>query len=373
MKKRVSALIFTMVFVLGVATCGGCTQNNAQPTQGSSQNGQSDGKVYELSLSTHDPASSAKTKYHIEWANRINEASGGRLKITVYSDGVLAPGTGALDALRTGVCDIAWIMTNYWPGQFPITEAITLPLGMTTVPQATNILWDLYETEPAYQAEISEFIPLQIHTCPPCVIGMATKPIKNVNDLAGMKIRSPGGIPTDSFIAWGATPMQIAPGDIFQAVERGTIDGYCIDFSGIVSFSLQTVSKYYLDYAVYNPPYYLFMNKSSFEELPSDLQDLIMSFSTRKESLEMAYVYENDVRRGLEAINEAGGTIISPSDADAEKMRTIAGNIVINDWIKNNTTADFDAQAYVDKVASLAEKYYITRDELNAELDRQGF
>ena len=386
MKKRVSILIaLALVLISCLSLLSGCSNTQKQPpannpsnsgdtgSPGAQSTPANDNKVYQLSLATHDPATSAKTQYHQEWARRVNEASGGRLEITVYSDGVLAPGTGALDALRTGVCDIAWCMTNYWPGQFPITEAITLPLGLTNVPQATNVLWDLYETEPAYRAELSEFIPLQIHTCPPSIIGTVSKPVYSVSDLAGMKIRSPGGVPTDSFIAWGATPMQIAPGDIFQAVERGTVDGFCIDFSGIVSFSLQTVSSYFTDYAVYNPPYYLFMNKSSFERLPADLQDLIMSFSTRKESLEMAYVYENDVRRGRNAIDEAGGTIIALSDAAAQELRDIAGEVVVSDWIKNNTTADFDAQAYVDKAASLAQKYFTTTEELYAELDRQGF
>ena len=376
------ALILMLTLVAGFAAgCGGGNQPSQsggnQPAQGGNQPAQGgnqpadDGKVYSLSLSQHDPASSNKTKYHVDWANTVNEASGGRLDITVFSDGVLAGGTGQLDALRTNVCDIAWVFPVYWPGQFPISEVVTLPLGITTVPQATNILWDLYETSPEMQAEVAEFIPLQIHTNPVSIIGTANKPVYKVSDLVGMKMRVAGGAPTDSVSAWGGTPMQLPPGDIFQAVERGTVDGYVFEFSGIVSFSLQEVTNYFTEVPVYAGPYYLMMNRGSFEALPADLQDIIMSYSNRETSLDMAYVFEGDCRRGKNAAIDIGCTIITADEAETDEFLAIAHEKVLSEWINTYSSA-FNAQGFVDQVSELARKYFITSDQLNAELDRLG-
>lgn len=331
-----------------------------------------DGKVYQLSLSQHDPASSTKTKYHIDWADRIREASDGRLDITVFSDGVLASGTGQLDALRTGVCDIAWAFPIYWAGQFPVSEVVTLPIGLTTVPQATNILWDLYETEPALQEEIDEFIPLQIHTNPVSILASVNKPIYTVDDLKSMKMRAPGGAPTDCLLAWGATPMQMAPGDIFQAAERGTVDGFIFEWSGISSFSLKDVTNYFTEVPIYLGPYYLFMTKDSFNSLPADLQDILMSFATREESMEMAYVFEGDARKGRNEAIEAGCTVITREEAETDGFLEIANQTVLAAWIENYDSPDFDANAFIEKVTELGDKYFLSTDELYAGLDERG-
>ena len=378
MKKRIYhiiAIILLLTLLVGVAA--GCSSDNSgsgSSTGGSSQEQTGgDDTVYKLSLSTHDPTTSNKTKYHQEWADRIFQDSGGRLEITIYSDGVLAPGTGALDAVRTGVCDIAWIFPIYWPGQFPMSEIITLPLGITTVPQATNILWDLWESDPDYQAEVNEFIPLQIHANPVSIIGSVNRPIRAISDLAGMTLRAPGGTPTDSVLAWGGNPLMLAPGDIYQAVERSTIDGYIFEYSGIVSFGLQEVTNYFTEVPIYLGPYYLFMNKTSYNSLPADLQDILMKHSTREESLEMAYVFEADWNRGRNAAIDAGATIVTAEEANADAFVAVAYEALVTVWVENNSRPGFDAQAYAERAKSLAEQYFITRDDLNATLARLGY
>lgn len=390
MKKKMSrlAILVLLVFVLSnfLSACGGNssavdstggnsttdTTSDASPAGDTGDSKTNDGKVYSLSVSTHDPATSNKTKFHEEWARRIEEASGGRLDITVYSAGALSPGTAALDALRTGVCDIAWIYPPYFPGQFPLSDVVSLPIGIDSVPQATNVLWDLYESEAKLQEEVSEFIPLMIHSNPVNKMSTIGKHVVNsIDDVKGLKFRAAGGIVSDLLIAWGATPMQIAPGDIFQSVEKGTIDGYVFDYSGIKSFNLHEVTDNYMDMAVYLGPYYLMMNKNSFENLPEDLQKIIMDNSTREASLELAYIYESDELEGLQLCVDSGGNIVHITD-DAKEKFAEAGKSVSDEWIKNNTTNDFDAAAYLEKARQLAEKYYISPEDLKTELGNRG-
>jgi TRAP-type C4-dicarboxylate transport system substrate-binding protein len=165
--------------------------------------------------------------------------------------------------------------------------------------------------------------------------------------------------------------MQMGPENIFQTVEKGTVEGYVFDLSGIISFSLQEITANYTDMPVYLGPYYLLMNRSSFEALPEDLQQIISDHSDRDTSLEMAYIYEGDERRGRQVITEAGGAFIEVSDADAAAFRE-AGQVLLTTWVEANNADGFDAQAYVDKAQTLADKYHIDRDALNAELDALG-
>jgi TRAP-type C4-dicarboxylate transport system substrate-binding protein len=277
MKKNtlscIALILVFIVFAVVIAACSGGDETPDSPDSSQSSDistsDAGDDKVYKLSLSTHDPATSTKTKFHEEWAERVREASGGRLDIAIYSASSLVAGNAALDGLRTGVCDIAWIFTPYFADQFPLCEVVCQPIGLTAVPQATNLLWDMYESDPAFQAELAEFVPLMIHTNPGSVIGTTSdKPVVEFADAKGLKLRVSGGAGADYLSIWGASPAQMAPGDIFQAIERKTVDGAVFDYSGVISFSLESVLGNYADFPVFRAPYLLLMNRDSFESLP---------------------------------------------------------------------------------------------------------
>ncbi len=380
-KKKVLAIIISTLMLLTI--CSGCGSGSSTTTNTSSAaqndgNEQStapsdDGKVYELSLSTHDPVTSNKTIYLQEWADEVKEASGGRLNITVYSGGALAAGTAALDALRTGVCDIAWVYTSYFSGQFPLCEVICNPIGISSVPQATNVLYDLYDKYEALQQEVDEFEILMFHSNPTNKIStIAGKEIHSIDDLKGMTFRASAGTASDLLIAWGATPIQMAPGDIYQAVQKGTVGGYIFDWSGIVSFGLQEVTANYSTMPVYLGPYFLAMNKDSFNALPEDLQQILIEHSGRDASLGMAWVYEGDEREGRRVIEDAGGNFIDVSEEEQERFNE-ASQALIDTWITNNSSDDFDAGAYVNDAKELAQQYDISTDEINSTLDEMGW
>ena len=349
MKRRIAALVLTGVMALSLAAA---TQAFA-----------ADDEVYELSLSTHDPSTSNKTIYFQQWADEIKEASDGRINITIYSGGSLAAGTAALDALRTQVCDIAWIYPQYFAGQFPLSEIISQPIGVSSVPQGVQVLYDLYDKYPELQEEVSEFVPLMIHTNPLNKICCTeAHPVHSVADLKGLTYRASAGTPSDLLLAWGATPIQMAPGDIYQAVQKGTVDGYIFDWSGMVSFGLQEVTKYLVTYPVYCGPYYLMMNKDSFNELPEDLQNIILEHSGLDASLGLAWIYEYDENRGYEACIEAG---CEPIDLTEEAQEEFASyNEGLIDTWKENNKDKIDVEAYVKDAQELAEKYVIDRDTI---------
>ena len=377
-RTKLLALTLCVVMLLGLmAACGNSNSankpgdsnapdsnsgdNNAPSTSG----GGDDGKVYELSLSTHDPATSNKTIFFQQWADEIEEASEGRIKITIYSGGSLAAGTAALDALRTQVCDIAWIYPQYFSGQFPLSEVISQPVGISSVPQGVDVMYDLYEKYPELQEEVSEFVPLMIHTNPiNKICTTEANPINSVSDLKGLTFRASAGTPSDLLLAWGATPIQMAPGDIYQAVQKGTVDGFVFDWSGMVSFGLQEVTKYLVTYPVYCGPYYLMMNRDSFNELPEDLQNLILEHSGRETSREFAWVFEYDENRGYEACVAAGCEPINLSDEATAEFESYNESL-LGAWEENNKDK-IDTAAYIADAKALAEQYYISTDDVKA-------
>jgi TRAP-type C4-dicarboxylate transport system substrate-binding protein len=357
----------------GSASSGTSTPAASSSTPASGDTAPADDKVYELSFSTHDPSTSYKTQFHEEWAKRINEESNGRINITVYPGGSLVASTDALDAVRTGQCDSAWVYSSYFPGQFPLCEVLTLPLGFSSVPQAANVLWDLYDAYPQVQAEFKDFQVIMLHSNPVNVLCTdKDHPVDSVSDLKGLVIRCPSGVPTELLTAWGANPIVMGPGDIFEAIQKGVIQGAVFDYSGVRAFSLQEVVKNFTQITVYLGPYFLLMNKDSFNNLPEDLQQVVLDNSGRDISVEMGYVFEGDEKISRDQFKEAGCQFIDVSDADKADFYSY-GQDLIDNWVSSNTSADFDAAAYAEKAKELAAQYEISRDDLNTKLEELGW
>lgn len=348
--KKISALVLALSLCLSLlAGCGGDSSNS---------NGKDDDdKVYRLSLSFHDSSQAIKTQFVQKWADEVKEATDGRVEITVYAGGTLASSTDALDAVKQRTCDMAVCFTSFFPGQFPLTEVVSLPLtGITNAVQATNVLWDLWDYSEALQAELADYKVLMLYTNPNNIIG-TTSPVYTADDMKGLKLRVSSGTPADMSVAWGATPMTISSSEIYQSVEKDVIQGYLIDYTGVNAWSLYEVTDYYTEMPFYVAPWALLMNMDSWNELPEDLQEIINSLSDRDRSIDFAKVSEQEADETRElAVNEYGATIIVPNE---EQLATFqpAADAYADEWVVKYGTDSFDAQDYVNKTLELAAQY----------------
>lgn len=338
--------------MLMVLSLGACTGDDS-----GKDNSKNDNKVYRLSLSFHDSSQAIKTKFVQEWADEVKEATDGRVEITVYAGGTIASATDALDAIKQRTCDMAVCFTSFFPGQFPLTEVVSLPMvGISNAIQATNVLWDLWEYSPNLQEELDDYKVLMLYTNPNNIIG-TTSPVYTADDMKGLKLRVSSGTPADMSIAWGATPMTISSAEIFQSLEKDVIQGYLIDYTGVNAWSLYEVTDYYTEMPFYVAPWALLMNIDSWNELPADLQEIINGLCERDRSLAFAEVNEQEANDTREiAINEYGATIIEPTEEQLASFQP-AATAYATDWVKKFSSTSFDADDYVKHTLEFAELY----------------
>jgi TRAP-type C4-dicarboxylate transport system substrate-binding protein len=334
--------------VLSLAACSGGSKGSS---------GSDDSTVYHLSLSFHDSSQAIKTQFVQKWADEVKEATDGRVEITVYAGGTLASSTDALDAVKQRTCDMAVCFTSFFPGQFPLTEVVSLPMtGLDNAVQATNVLWDLWDYSEALQEELSPYKVLMLYSNPNNIIG-TTSPVYTADDMKGLKLRVTSGTPADMSVAWGATPMTISSSEIYQSLEKDVIQGYLIDYTGVNAWSLYEVTDYYTEMPFYVAPWALLMNMDSWNALPSDLQEIIDSLSDRDRSIAFAEVNEQEANDTREtALNEYNATIIEPTEEQLATFKP-AAEAYVADWVTKYGSDTFDAQDYVDKVMELADKY----------------
>lgn len=328
-------------------------------------------KVIELKFGHHStPTGGLIDKWPNAWAKELEKASNGRIKVTIYSSRSLAGEREMLAAVEAGLADIAWIPTGMYPGRFPLTNAIGLPFislpsgkvnGKVYGSAKINgrILWEIYEQMPEMQKEWSTVKMLYT-----LIIGpnfpASKRPIRNANDIKGMKIRTLAGGPTEMLTALGASPLSLQLPEIYESLQKGVIDGVLTNYSQIVAFKLQEVLKYYTTVFPIVDPQGCVMNRKKFDSLSPDLQKAVMSVSGLF-GAEWAGDASGDYLEGIFAkvIKKPGNemTKVDLDPGELDKWQQTAGKPIWDKWVAQMSAKGVAAKTFMDELAPLKEKY----------------
>ena len=206
---------------------------------------------------------------------RVGELTGGKFNISLHAAGELVPSLGVLDAVERGTVEAGHSASYFYIGKDPAFGFHTaMPFGLNLRGQNA---W-LYEA--GGQALIDEFTAPYGVTIIPVgntgaqMAGWFRKEIKSAADLHGLKMRI-GGIGGMVLSKIGVVPQQLAAGDLYQSLEKGTIDA--AEFVGPLDdekLGLHKVAKYY-----YYPGWWegsgtlgLFINNKAWAALPAQYQ-----------------------------------------------------------------------------------------------------
>src|SRR5262245_21432946 len=177
------------------------------------------------------------------WAKMNDEQSKGRLKIMIYPGGVLGKPADHWDMVKNGIADIGWGTHNYTGGRFPLTSAADLPFIFKTSKGGSRALWELYVKD--LQKEHAGVKVLWLFHTTPFHVHTSKKPVKTLEDMVGLKMRTAGGQVAATVKHLGAVPVPIAAPDAYSALERGTVDGTMFPWEAIFSFKLHEVIKHH--------------------------------------------------------------------------------------------------------------------------------
>jgi TRAP-type mannitol/chloroaromatic compound transport system substrate-binding protein len=211
-------------------------------------------------------------------ADWITEASGGRLRVTLYAAGELVPALGGFDAVSQGTADMCHDASYYHLGKSEGFAFFTaFPWGFTAAEISAWInygggqqLWD----ELAAPFNIKAWIAGNTGTQ---MLGWFRNEINSVSDLRGLKFRTPGN-QAKILSKLGVTVVTLPGGEIFPALQSGAIDAAeWIGPANDLALGFHQVAKFY-----YSPGYHepgaalqLMVNRQKYEALPADLQRIV--------------------------------------------------------------------------------------------------
>ncbi|WP_334176428.1 TRAP transporter substrate-binding protein [Pseudoxanthobacter sp.] len=250
-------------------------------------------------------------------AEVVNAATDGQFQIQVFAAGEIVPGLQALDAVSNNTVEMCHTCSYYYVGKDP-TFAIgtSIPFGLNARQQnAWLIQGGGGELMNEFYAKFN-VVGFAAGNTGAQMGGWFRKEVKTVDDLKGLKMRI-AGFAGKVMAKLGVVPQQIAGGDIYPALERGTIDA--AEWVGPyddekLGFYRVAPYYYYPGWWEGGPTIHAFVNKAKWEELPKHYQAVLRAACAQANEVMLAK-YDTVNPDALKRLY-AQGTKVVPYPAD---------------------------------------------------------
>ncbi len=280
------------------------------------------------------PAAYAATNFHTEnltqFANDVDKATGGKLKITVHANASLFKANEIKRAVQGGQAPIGEILLANFENENPIYATDGIPFLATSYVQARKLAT---AQKPILDKLLSAqgMKLLYAVAWPPQGI-YVNREIASVVDMRGLKWRAYS--PATGKIAElvGAQPVTIQAAELSQALATGVVNSYMS--SGSTGYDSKTYEsiKYWYDTQAWLPKNAVIVNQKSFDALDKPTQDALLKAATEAEARGWKSSEEkNDWYK--KALTEKGMKIMTPSPKLVADLKQV-GTIMLADWEK---------------------------------------
>jgi TRAP-type C4-dicarboxylate transport system substrate-binding protein len=264
----VGIIVLTGVVMFGLCSNAVAAADSAQPIKLS----------FNLTVS--------KTSYLVTevlepWIKQVEKATNGRVVFEVYYSGTLLKMDMAWDGLQKGLVDIADVSFANLPGLATFLDVVSMPdLKYTSSAHQGGVAWKLLETSPEIQNEFKANKMLLLYSPGLFMVETSKKQVKARDDMKGLKMRISAGESTQIMneLAGGVSVTMVGP-EIYQNIQKGVADGAFVNFDLMQSFRLYEVAPYVTHGPFNSGVKGIAISLLTWNKLPKDVQDQIMSVS----------------------------------------------------------------------------------------------
>jgi TRAP-type transport system periplasmic protein len=278
----------------------------------------------------------------VVWGDQVEKATSGRVKFQMLPKHPSAP-PGTFDAVKDGLVDVSYVTASYTPARHILALLPELPGGGATAEinsvAFSRIHWKYFQAIGEYKGVKL----LGVFTHGPGQMFNTKRPITKVEDLAGMKIRSGGGISEEMARALGASAFVKPAPESYELLSSGVADGTFFPSESIISFKLGSVIKYATLFpgGFYSSAFGFFMNEDKWNRLSKDDQDAINSVSGEALARLAGKAWDAADNAALEEMKRVGMQV---SEASPELIKGVQdrAKVIEDKWVKDATAKGVD-------------------------------
>jgi TRAP-type C4-dicarboxylate transport system substrate-binding protein len=256
------------------------------------------------------PQSTAQQKLLGPWCEKINKESGGKLKCQIYPAMQLGGAPPQLfDHAKDGVADIIWTVPTYQAGRFVKSEVFELPFLTRSATTGSPALWEYIQKNSLDEFKGTHLILAHVHDG--SQLHFASKQVKTLEDLKGLKVRGPTRIATKVLTSLGAVPVQMPAPQVPEALAKGVIDGLSFPWEVVPALKIQEIAHTHTE----TPPGQPFMSNTIF----------VVAMNQAK--------YDSDLKKVIDAnggvaASKWAGEVWDSTIAPARKLAVERGNTI---------------------------------------------
>jgi TRAP-type C4-dicarboxylate transport system substrate-binding protein len=290
-----------------------------------------------------------------QWfADQFAERTGGKHQIDIFWGGSVAKAREIPEALAAGVGDFGDVITPYFPDLLPLNNAVGFYIPQPMKTQGVGEAMATWHKDyPQFGQELAQqnlhavgFRPLENYGL------LCTKPVRSIDDMAGLRIRSYGFAYPALIEAMGATPVSISTSDSYEALQRSVIDCTPIGPALARGWKYDEVAKYYIEVPFgASFGHIIAMNLDSYNALDAETRavvdqlghDYLMEYSRMldEDDARVRKLWQGDL--GVEVIDFPAGELEAlVADDKVQAVR--------NEWIEKAKALDLPVDDIVAKL-----------------------
>lgn len=275
---------------------------------------------YGMTVSTSD----VSYTYSQKFAELVKTYSQGRAEIVIYPSNQLGDDQELTQRIQLGTADLGLVTSNNLVSFSPTMAVFNLPYmfkDASELKRAVTGMWDEINTRVEKEAglRILGYSEKGFR-----VIANSKRPIKRLEDLRGLRIRVPKNpLQFDVFKAWGGSPIPVAWGELFPALQQGVVDGIENVYISILSERFFEVVKYATDvhYLLFSSE--ILVKDQKFRSLDPALQAALVRAGHEASDWGMGAVAA-EIERAKKTLADKHGMVLSGPPVDEAEWEKIA-------------------------------------------------
>lgn len=297
------AAVFVLVAACGTATSDSNTGTN-DPGTGGGQAQPQPAEPVVLKAITSWPENVTDNAGFFHLRDLVNERGEGIVQLEYLGGPEVIPTNEQIEAVRSGTVDIMWGSAAYTDSIVPEANFLKLT-PYTPQEERENGLYDLLDE--VFRAKANAHylgrgvpgVPFHFYT---------VDRIERMADFEGKIIRVTPNY-RDFAAALGASPLTIAPGEVYTALQRNAVDGLGWPAFGITDWGWEEVIRYRLDPGFYEVDAMGLINADTWEALPEEAREIITAAAVEMEAAMQEY-FADVVSSEEERLREAGVEVV---------------------------------------------------------------
>jgi TRAP-type transport system periplasmic protein len=268
------------------------------------------------------PADHAATLGAQKFVELVNTRAAGKLKIDYFPNGQVYAANDLPNVLPSGAIQMSECPPNSLNGIVPATAILELPFISPTV-----------EAQMATLVKGKQIIDQELQkkgmkllyfidgggTSGPLT---KSKPVKTLEDWKGMTIRSSGAVMGNLISTYGGTPISVNGGEVYGALEKGTVEGVIGGYSTFYQRKWYELCKYYPSYILQYSFFPQVANLDAWNKLPPDVQKIMLD--TGEEIFQTQKTAAKDIADTRAILDKAGLQMITLSPEEMQKWKAAA-------------------------------------------------